>query len=49
MSDTGYINADHRKQIDNRMSRLLSKAEITESENRVLRGFLSSIEISLKR
>lgn len=48
MSDTGYLNADHRKQIDNRMSRLLSKAEITESENRVLRGFLSSIENALK-
>ncbi len=49
MSDTGYLNTDHRKQIDNRMSRLLSKAEITESENRVLRGFLSSIENSLKQ
>jgi len=49
MGDTGYLNADHRKQIDNRMSRLLSKAEITESENRVLRGFLTSIENSLKK
>ncbi len=49
MSDTGYLNTDHPKQIDNRMSRLLSKAEITESENRLLRGFLSSIESSLGR
>ena len=47
MSATGYLNPDHRKQIDNRMSRLLSKAQLTESENRVLRGFLSSIESSL--
>ena len=49
MGDTGYLNVEHRKQIDNRMSRLLSKAEITESENRVLRGFLSSIENILKQ
>jgi tRNA (cytidine32/uridine32-2'-O)-methyltransferase len=49
MSETGYLNIEHRKQIDNRMSRLLSKAQITESENRVLRGFLSSIENSLSR
>ncbi len=49
MGETGYLNPDHKKQIDNRMSRLLSKAEITESENRVLRGFLSSIENSLNR
>jgi len=47
MSATGYLNPDHRKQLDNRMSRLLSKAAITESENRVLRGFLSSIEHKL--
>lgn len=44
MQATGYLNPDHPKQIDNRMSRLLSKAQVTESENRVLRGFLSSIE-----
>jgi len=49
MVDTGYLNPDHRKQIDNRMSRLLSKASITESENRVLRGFLSSIENVMSR
>lgn len=48
MDDTGYLNIDHRKQIDNRMSRLLSKAEITESEYKVLRGFLSSIENSIR-
>jgi len=47
MSATGYLNPDHRKQLDNRMSRLLSKATITESENRLLRGFLSSIEHKL--
>jgi len=49
MTNTGYLNPDHRKQIDNRMSRLLSKATITESENRVLRGFLSSVENMMNR
>jgi tRNA (cytidine32/uridine32-2'-O)-methyltransferase len=48
MLETNYLNPEHRKQIDNRMSRLLSKAEVTESENRLLRGFLSAIEKSLK-
>jgi len=48
MQFTGYINPEHRKDIDIRMNRLLSKAQITESENRVLRGFLSSIENRLK-
>jgi len=47
MTETKYLNPEHRKQIDNRMSRLFSKAEVTESENRVLRGFLSAIENSL--
>lgn len=46
MLETGYLNPNHRKQIDNRMSRLLSKAQVTESEYKVLRGFLSSIEQS---
>ncbi len=49
MSQSGYLNPEHKKQIDNRMSRLLSKAEITESENRMLRGFLSSVESGLDK
>jgi len=49
MTATGYLNPGHRKQIDNRMSRLFSKATITESENRLLRGFLSSIENMISR
>ncbi len=47
MLDTGYLNPNHKKQIDNRMSRLLSKADVTESEYKVLRGFLASVEKSL--
>lgn len=48
MLKTGYLNPDHKKQIDNRMNRLFSKADITESEYKVLRGFLASIQKSLK-
>jgi TrmH family RNA methyltransferase len=44
MLATGYLNPKHPKQIDQRMNRLLAKAQVTESENRLLRGFLSSIE-----
>ncbi len=47
MLRSGYLNPEHRKQIDNRMSRLISKAQITESEYRLLRGFLSSVEDSI--
>jgi len=47
MLKTGYINPKHRKDIDIRMNRLLSKAQITQSEYRVLRGFLSAIENSI--
>jgi tRNA (cytidine32/uridine32-2'-O)-methyltransferase len=47
MLKSGYLNPDHRKQIDNRMSRLLSKAQVTESEYKLLRGFLSSIDGSI--
>lgn len=39
-----YLNPKHPKQIDQRMNRLLAKAQVTESENRLLRGFLASIE-----
>ncbi|MBV1908640.1 MAG: RNA methyltransferase [Kangiellaceae bacterium] len=44
MISTGYINPAHKKQIDNRMNRLLSKAQVTESEYRLLRGMLSSVD-----
>jgi TrmH family RNA methyltransferase len=46
---TNYLNPTHRKQIDQRMNRIFAKAQITESENRLLRGFLSSIESSIDR
>lgn len=49
MTASGYINPEHKKQIDNRMNRLLSKAQVTESENRLLRGMLSSIEKSIEQ
>ena len=48
MISTGYLNLEHKKQIDNRLNRLFSKAQITESENRLLRGVLSSIEQSIE-
>lgn len=44
---SGYLDPKHRKQIDNRMNRLFSKSQVTESEYKLLRGFLSSIENSL--
>jgi len=47
MLKSGYLNSDHRKQIDNRMSRFLSKAEVTQSEYKLLRGFLSSVDSAL--
>ena len=47
MLKTGYLNPEHRKQIDNRMSRLLSKAAVTQSEYKLLRGFLSSVDAEL--
>lgn len=43
MQLTGYLVPEYGKQIDIRMNRLLSKAEITLSEYNILRGFLSSI------
>jgi len=49
MLSSGYLNPSHKKQIDNRMNRLLGKAQITESENRLLRGILSSIDKSIER
>ncbi len=44
MQQTGYTHSDYKKQLDIRMNRLFSKAEITQSEYNILRGFLSSIE-----
>jgi len=44
MRQTGYLMPDHEKQIENRMNRLLNKAELTLSEMNILRGFLRSIE-----
>jgi TrmH family RNA methyltransferase len=49
MTKTGYLNPKHPKQIEIRMNRLMSKAEITESEYKVLRGFLSSVEHLLEQ
>ncbi len=44
MLEVGYVNPHHEKQLKNRLSRLLSKTQVTESENRLLRGFLTAIE-----
>ncbi len=49
MLSSGYLNPKHPKQIDQRMNRLLAKAQVTESENRLLRGLLSSIEKSIEQ
>ncbi len=40
---TGYLQPDHKKQIDIRMNRLLNKAELTQSEMNILRGFLRAV------
>ena len=47
MTNLGYLNTAHQKQIDNRLNRLFSRADMTESEFKILRGFLSSIENKL--
>lgn len=47
MTNVGYLNTAHQKQIDNRLNRLFSRADMTESEFKILRGFLSSIENKL--
>ncbi len=47
MTNVGYLNVAHQKQIDNRLNRLFSRADMTESEFKILRGFLSSIENKL--
>lgn len=47
MTDVGYLNVAHQKQIDNRLNRLFSRADMTESEFKILRGFLSSVESKL--
>jgi len=44
MRQSGYLMPDHEKQIDIRLNRLLNKAEITQAEMNILRGFLRSIE-----
>ncbi len=44
MQQTGYLIPDYAKQIDIRMNRLFNKAEITQSELNILRGFLTSVE-----
>lgn len=44
MRETGYLMPDHEKQIDIRLNRLLNKAEITQGEMNILRGFLRSVE-----
>ncbi len=44
MLETGYVNPHHVKQLENRLNRVLSKAQITQSENRLFRGFLSAVE-----
>ncbi|MDQ7050884.1 MAG: RNA methyltransferase [Enterobacterales bacterium] len=49
MLETGYVNPHHVKQLENRLNRLLSKAQVTQSENRLLRGFLSAIEKRRRR
>ncbi|WP_444994417.1 RNA methyltransferase [Aliikangiella sp. IMCC44359] len=43
MRHTGYIQPQQEKQINIRMNRLLSKADITQSEMNILRGFLRSV------
>ncbi len=48
MRMTNYLNPAHPKQIDQRLNRLFAKAQVTESEYRLLRGFLSSIESSIE-
>jgi tRNA C32,U32 (ribose-2'-O)-methylase TrmJ len=47
MTNVGYLNIAHQKQIDNRLNRLFSRTDMTESEFKILRGFLSSIENKL--
>ena len=49
MVDVGYLNTAHQKQIDNRLSRLFSRSDMTESEFKILRGFLSSIEMKIEK
>ena len=44
MQLTKYIVPEHAKLLDQRMNRLFSKAEITQSELNIMRGFLSSVE-----
>ncbi|MET1253515.1 RNA methyltransferase [Aliikangiella maris] len=43
MRKTGYLKQNHEKQIDIRMNRLFSKANLTHSEMNILRGFLRSV------
>ena len=49
MIDVGYLNTKHQKQIDNRLNRLFSRTDMTESEFKILRGFLSSIENRIRK
>ena len=49
MIDVGYLNTKHQKQIDNRLNRLFSRTDMTESEFKILRGFLSSIESRIRK
>jgi len=49
MQQTGYLVPEFGKQLNNRMNRLLSKAEITLSEMNILRGFLTSVTKNIKR
>jgi len=44
MQLTEYMVPEHAKLLDQRMNRLFSKAEVTQSELNILRGFLSSVE-----
>lgn len=43
MQLTGYLVPELEKQLNSRMNRLLSKADITLSEMNIMRGFLSSV------
>lgn len=44
MRMTGYLAPNQEKHIDMRLNRLLSKAELTQSEMNILRGFFRSVE-----
>lgn len=44
MRMTGYLAPNQEKHIDMRLNRLLSKADLTQSEMNILRGFFRSVE-----